>query len=122
MKVEIKSHIITDDFFISPELYVPENKMEFSIGFSFDIGPIGEDSAEIFIVRVSNKCIQKNIIYSDKDIHFKKGCIEIGCYDYEQIMNAIKKYVNNINYNSWDEIEAELTKIFLGEFENYQEI
>ena len=119
MKVKIKSHIITDDFFISPELYVPENKNEFAVGFSFDIGPTGTDAAEIFHVNISNKCYKKQVVFVDENILFRKGCIELEFYDYTKIMKAINKYIHNIDCNTWSEVETELIKVFFGEYENY---
>jgi len=113
--------MIIDDFLITPEFYIPDNKIEFSVGFSFNIGPKDTDASEIFNVRTSNKCLQKNIVYSDGDILFRKGCIELEYYDYNKIVNAIKKYIDNIDYDTWNEVETELTKVFLGEFENYQQ-
>lgn len=120
MKAEIKSHIIIDNLFILPELYTPNNINEFNIKFSFSIGPKNENSEEIFTVKISNSCFQENIVYSDNDIFFKKGCIEINRYDYKRIMNAVEKYINNINLHHWNEIVNELRKVFLWEFENYK--
>jgi hypothetical protein len=119
MKAEIKSHIIIDDFFISPELYVPDNKNVFDVGLSFDIGPKGADATEIFHVNISNKCYKKQVVFIDENIIFRKGCIELEYYDYSKIMKAINKYIHNINCNTWDEIETELIKVFFGEYENY---
>jgi hypothetical protein len=55
MKAEIKSHMIVDDFLVLPKNYIPYNKMHFIVGFTFNIGPIGENKSEIFDVKISNK-------------------------------------------------------------------
>lgn len=122
MKAEIKSHMIIDDFFISPEEYVPNDRFTFNIGFTFDIGITGQDGSNIFNVNISNKCHQKEEIYFYKDISFRYGCIQMEYYDYEKIIKAIKKYIDNINVNNWDDIVNELRKVFKWEFENYSNI
>ncbi len=121
MKAEIKSHMIIDDFFISPEKYEPIDRFTFHIGFTFEIGISGQDGSNVFNVNIS-KCHQKEEVYFYKDISFRYGCIQMKYYDYEKIMNAIKKYIDNINVNDWDDIVNELRKVFKWEFENYSNI
>ena len=122
MIANIKSHMISDDFFTLPNEYVPQDRNNFSIGFSFDIGPENENTSNVFDIHISNECNQSNIIYSVDDVIFSKGCIQMNYYDYSKALEVINKYIKTINFHSWDEIAQELSKVFNWEFEDYYKV
>ena len=119
MKAKIKSLMIIDDLFTLPHKYMPQNRNDFDIGFSLEIGPENKDGSNIFDIRISNDCAQSETILVIDNIVFKKGCIQMNHYDYYQALEAIRKYIDTIDFSSWEEIALELSKVFDWEFENY---
>jgi hypothetical protein len=134
MKAEIKSYYSNDINMISiADLnnYIPEQVDCFCFLLTILIGPIGvfgpkgEDVEESldFIV-----CTPKYLIneYENKkeeieDVFFGKDYLIVFEYNFEKILNHIKKLINSVEDDTWDAIGQKLSRYGRWEFEDYKE-
>ncbi len=119
MKAEIKD-IHSPDI---PDLqsYWPEDDSNFCFYLELSIGPVSENGEEIFGITI---CTPNWLIdnHQIEDTLFLRHHLLVFEYNYERIMNAVKKRIQTLTANNWDELSEKISKIAYWEFDDYLEV
>lgn len=118
MKAELKSLHCADVYDLSN--FISHEHDNFFIYIEMLIGPKNEEASDIFGINI---CTPKWLLYNmkEEDIFFARHYLIVKEYDYARIYNYIKKYVDGLTGDTWDEIGLKLSRIGYWEFEDYKE-
>lgn len=117
MQIELKNFTSPDIFDL--KRYIPDNKESFSFLLELAIGMKGKDGSDLFSIEV---CTPKWMLenHQSYDIIFGRHKLIVFEYDIVNIIDAIRRYLNTITYNSWEDVTNQISKIALWEFEEYR--
>ena len=124
MKVEIKSYHSPDIYDL--ENYKPEQEDCFGFLLRIFIGPVGgkgEESLD-FVVRTPRYLIDAHMKKKGDeadDVIFGRGYIIVFEYNFEKILDRIKKLIDSVEEDNWDVIGQKLSRYGYWEFEDYRE-
>ncbi|QYN48695.1 hypothetical protein GYM73_03455 [Apibacter sp. ESL0432] len=120
MKAVLNRIYRLDDFGEYLSDYFPLDKFNFNVPIRMIVGESmnkGEESFDLTIC--TPKWLLQNM--KEEDIFFARHYLIVKEYDYARIYNYIKKYVDGLTGDTWDEIGLKLSRIGYWEFEDYKE-
>ena len=112
MKAEIKSYYSNDFNMVGISdlnMYSPQKTDDFSILLTVIIGPVGEEieeSLDFFIC--TPKCLLSQ--YNVSEVILARNYIIVFEYNFERILNHIKKLINSVEGDTWGEVGQKLSR------------
>lgn len=118
MRAELKGLHSPDIFDL--ENYHPESKDDFCFYLELFVGPKNQKGSELFGVTV---CTPKWLLNNTKkkELVFLNHYLIVSEYDYMNLYNRIREYIQSQDANSWEELAIKIGRSLYWEFEDYQE-
>ena len=102
------------------EKYQPENPGEFAFLLQAMVGPEGEEGEESFDIEVCTpKWLEEH--YGVDDVVVGRHHLIVRKYDYERIVDAIKRFLRGCSGENWEEVGGKVARLGKWEFEDYTE-
>ena len=100
------------------QYFKPEIDDNFCFLLQLMIGPENEDGEESFDIEV---CTPKWLLsnYEKSEILFGRHLLIVFEYNFEQISNKIKKFIERCSGHDWNEVAKQISLIASWEFEDY---
>lgn len=119
MRAEIRS-IHSPDI---PDLenYWPEDEANFCFYLELSISPLSEKGEEIFGITVCTpNWLADN--HGIDEILFLRHHLLVFEYNYNRIIDLLRKKIYSFTANNWDELSSKISEIAYWEFEDYHEV
>src|SRR4051812_36336596 len=101
----------------SPDLKrpdLPDDIFDCGVLVEAEIGP-DETSGDIFSFSVVTPAFLKR----DHSSRWGRGYLIVPAFDWEKIESAIRKLLNHVSRETWNEVAVDLSKELRSEFDNY---
>lgn len=119
MKAELKN-LYSLDIDESLKCFRPTDEYFFGLNVRLMVGENGIEGEESFdLIVCSPDWIKAQ--YENSGWVWGRHMLILLKYDYELMISQIKKYINSISGESWEDIALQVSRIALWEFEDYQE-
>lgn len=116
MRAQLKWIMSAD---IEFDTYCPEDPTCFSFPIEMDIGPEGEEGAEIYQLTVCTPAwIAKE--YQVKTVALGAGLLIVFEYNWPVILSAIEDLVSSFTADDWYTLSRKLSRVADWEFADYQ--
>ena len=100
--------------------YKPKEYDNFGFCATFTVGEPGTEGSDNFEIII---CTPKwlTLKYSKSDIVFGRHYLIVFEYNYNNILNELNKYIEELTADSWEELGEKIGRIGQWEFEDYHE-
>ena len=115
MKAEIKAYERTDNEDLSS--YEAEDKQVFGFTLLFSIGVKGQEGADYFEVDVASPRYLEHLIPQP---FFLRHIILATDYNLPEAVTLVRKYVEALDGDSWEELAGKISRVARWEFEDYR--
>lgn len=96
----------------------PQDSEDCSIFIEVEIGPKGQEGADIFSFEV----VTPKFLMRKADTHWGRGYLIVASFSWSVVENAVQKLLSHCARQTWQEVAMEIGKELHWEFENYQAI
>lgn len=114
MRAEVKRFLSHD---LPDGRSVPEDPTNCCVGMAADLGPVGEEGADIFYFEV---CTPNALgaRLADGRPSWTRGLLLTPAFDWDDVEAALQQYVGSIDGKDWQEVALKLSRFLLWEFED----
>lgn len=96
---------------------LPPNAEDCSVFIEVEIGPKGEEGADIF----SFEAVTPKYLMRKAETRWGRGYLIVDRFSWSTVESSVKKLLSHCSRQSWVEVATEIGKELNWEFENYQE-
>lgn len=109
--------VIPSQEFVDLTDYRPKNINHFCIEVEFGIGVLGEEGVDNYSSTVCSPSFLETVIRASEKPIFLRGYMLQESFNSNQICSRINELVSSVEGNSWAEVDKELRKWFISEFD-----
>lgn len=98
--------------------FIPKNSDNFGVLLQLIVGPLNDDGEESFDVML---CTPQWLIanHSPSDVIIGRHYLIVFEYNYQRIYNRLKRIVESVEAETWDDIAILIGRVGKWEFEDY---
>jgi hypothetical protein len=100
---------------------LPEDPSDCCIAMAADIGPVGEEGADIFYFEVCTPSALARRFDDAGRPFWGRGTLLVRTFSWEAVEAALDQYVRSLSGADWDELATKLSRFMHWEFEDYSD-